>query len=103
MKLKKSPNRKRAEALVRSERGKYLLSQALHVAADTLTDHPNPPWSNVADMLLLRDEIFPLHNLAIGRGCKGTVRRPRREPKTMSPSGKSKMIEAWRSKEMRGE
>ena len=99
MKAKKSQNRKRAEALLKSERGKYLLSQALHVAANDLIRDPSPNWSNAADMLLLRNELYPLHTIAIGRGVLGIVRRARKTDPPMSPSGKEMLIEAWKTRE----
>ena len=57
------PNAHRdAELLLATPRGEYILSQALtvaieHMEADTSTQREP---SNIADMRLLRDELFPL-------------------------------------------
>ena len=104
-KEKASPNRKRAVALAKSPRGRYLISQALCEAADTLQKAPSPPWSNIADMLILRDELYPAHTFAIGRDVVGTVLKknsrgffpdpPFRDPpkkKMLTASEKTEMI-----------
>ena len=46
-----------------SMRGQYILSQALCLAIEKLNEVPEPmrEVSNISDMELLRDEIFPIY------------------------------------------
>jgi hypothetical protein len=58
--------RERARALLESPRGHYIISQALTLAIEHLeTEAPEfREVSNLADMRLLRDELFPLFYIA---------------------------------------
>jgi len=56
-----------ARAFANSIRGQFIISQALTVAARAI-DNPNVPMtarepSNAADMLYLRNSIFPLYSV----------------------------------------
>jgi hypothetical protein len=63
-----SPEERRryAEELFTSPRGQYIVSQALTVAINVLKEVPEPyrEVSNIEDMEILRDELFPLFYLA---------------------------------------
>ena len=52
--------RKLAEALVQSLRGQYIIGQALDVAIEVMEKAERPETSNIRDMKLLRDELFPI-------------------------------------------
>ena len=57
------PNAHRdAELLLSTPRGQYILSQALTVAIEQMetVPHPHREPSNIADMRLLRNELFPI-------------------------------------------
>ena len=53
----------RAVALIGSQRGNYIISQALHIAIKAL-EQVDPPAmkevSNINDMKLIRDQLFPM-------------------------------------------
>tara|TARA_R100001244_G_scaffold93972_1_gene70637 strand:+ start:20 stop:247 length:228 start_codon:yes stop_codon:yes gene_type:complete len=54
----------KAHAFLASMRGRYIVSQALHVAIETLGSVEPPVMreeSNIADMQYLKDTIFPLY------------------------------------------
>jgi len=59
-------NRERAEALAKSARGAYIIGQALTLAIKHLeTEEPRRrEVSNIADMKLMRDHLFPLFHWA---------------------------------------
>lgn len=57
------PNSRRdAEMLLKSPRGNFILSQALTVAIEQMETEPpeRREVSNIADMRLIRNELFPL-------------------------------------------
>ena len=46
--------------LLNSIRGRYIIGQALDIAIEVLKKEEYPQLSNIANMELLRDELFPL-------------------------------------------
>ena len=55
--------KKYVTALVNSQRGAYIIGQALHIAVEEMEKVPEPhrEISNIDDMKLIRDELFPLY------------------------------------------
>ncbi len=55
-----------AVALVGTARGHYILSEALTIAIEQMETEqpPHREPSNIADMKLLRDELFPIFHIA---------------------------------------
>jgi len=53
-----------AVALLGSIRGRYIIGQALDVAIRAMKERERPELSNIADMELLRDELFPIAMMA---------------------------------------
>lgn len=79
-----SPEERREMAIdiAKSVRGGYIVSQALTIAAQVIMARPKEyrEPSNVADMNLLRDELFPTYKLVeearqetVAAGSKGTA------------------------------
>lgn len=62
-----------ALAFINSARGKYILSQALAVAIDTMSkvESPHKEVSNIADMEFILDNLFPqfavIHRMEVPR------------------------------------
>ena len=50
----------RAINLFDSMRGKFIISQALYTAMDILQQEKRPPQSDIQDMKLLAEELFPI-------------------------------------------
>ena len=71
--MKNSRERKEAIELLRHPRGHYLISQAMFLAVQSMLKRPEEEqeMSNMADMLLLGLEIFPLYFLMADPGNKG--------------------------------
>lgn len=57
-------NKAQAIALFESVRGRYIISQALHIGIETLEEVENPykEQSNINDMKCLRDNLFPIYH-----------------------------------------
>jgi len=53
-----------AVALLGSMRGRYIIGQALDVAIRAMREEEYPEDSNIRDMELLRDELFPIAMMA---------------------------------------
>ena len=50
----------RAISLFDSLRGRFIFSKALHTAIDVLQQEKRPPQSDIQDMKLLAEELFPI-------------------------------------------
>lgn len=61
--MTKHDDQARAAAFMDTWRGKYIISQALTVAINAMSDVPSPHQekSNIEDMRVLRDNLFPLY------------------------------------------
>lgn len=50
-----------AADIIKSFRGSFIISKALHYAIEELKKQERPEWSDICDMMLLREQIFPLY------------------------------------------
>ena len=56
----------KAVVLIGSQRGNYIISQALHIAIKALEQVEPPAMreiSNISDMRLIRDQLFPIFSV----------------------------------------
>ena len=52
-----------ASRLRRSRRGNYLIGKALYYAIKSLENQKNKPTSDINDMKLLMEQIYPIYNI----------------------------------------
>ena len=63
--IKTRPEFNTARDFYTSMRGQYIVSQALHIAIETLeaVKGVHKEVSNISDMRLIRDELFPIYTV----------------------------------------